>query len=212
MSSKPIMLERVHLDAVTFASKEAHRYQITGLHVLPDGTTEATNGHYLCRVGPSPLDSAEFPPVDGAGDKPLPEVGVVLPTDAVKGVLKWLPKRASIPILAAAHVGMNGSEAVKVATTDLESSPVASIKPVAGTFPNADNVIPEVTEESHITIGLDPAYLATIADFATKHGGRRATIAVSFDKEQPADKPVTITFTTDGGIPVTIVLMPKRLA
>ena len=169
--SKPVMLERIHLDAVTFASKDPGRNQIMGLQVNADGSTVATNGHMLIRVPASGLDSADFPAVDGAGDKPLPAGGVILPPDAVKAALKSLPKRATMPIITAAHCGMNGSDRVKVTVTDLESPNVAAIKPIGGQFPNFEQVIPTVTPESHITIGVDPAYLGAICDFAVKHGG-----------------------------------------
>ena len=115
--SKPVMLERIHLDAVTFASKDPGRNQIMGLQVNVDGSTVATNGHMLIRVPASGLDSADFPAVDGAGDKPLPDAGVILPADAVKATLKSLPKmgrNCQMPILTAAHCGMNGSDRVKV--------------------------------------------------------------------------------------------------
>ena len=214
--SKPVMLERVHLDAVAFASKRPGRYQIMGLQVNADGSTVATNDHMLIRVPASGLDSADFPAVDGAGDKPLPDAGVILPADAVKATLKSLPKMGGrsgvqIPILTAAHCAMNGSDRVKVAVTDLESPNVAAIKPIEGQFPDYKQVTPAVTPESHITIGVDPAYLGAICDFVVRHGGRAPILKIAFNREDGPNLPLVATFEDPECRNITIVLMPKRI-
>lgn len=206
----PVLLRPVHLDAARFASKDAGRYQIAALHVRPDGSTEATNGHYAVRVGPSRMDAREYPERPETGMGAIPDGGALVPRETAAAVLKGLPKKAAIPVLRAAHVGITETGDVRFTTTYLETIGGATVKGLAGTFPDIDRVIPD--PDNMVAVSVNAAYLSEIADFAVRHNASRyqPEIVIRFDKEQPDAKPLRFDFKAADGERVTMILMPMR--
>lgn len=206
-----IILERHHLAAAAFCGDEG-RYQISQINVKPDGTVEATNGHYAIRVPASRYPGSDFPDVEGRGG-PL-SGPVMIPAETAKATEKALPKKSTIPILSCAYVG-NGGGSAKIATTDLETPIVRTAPQSRSKFPDLDSVIPEVTDKS-IRIGMNAEYLRDIAAYALKSGNGRAAVMVELiipdpDLEQASDKPLMFHVRVPGDQKATVVLMPMRL-
>lgn len=211
MSRKPVLLRAVHLDAARFASKDAGRYQTTGALVKADGTVQATNGHYLVSVGPCALPADDFPERPERATEGLPEAGAIVPRETMAAVLKGMPKKRSIPVLATAHVGAMATGDVRLMTTDLETVGGATVKPLTGTFPDTERVTPD--PEGMTAVGVNAAYLAEIMAFVARHNKSKHSpvVKILFDPKEPESKPMRIDFKATDGEQVTFVLMPMRL-
>lgn len=201
-----IILERHHLAAAAFCGVEG-RYNIAGVNVCPDGSVQATNGHYLITVPPSQYPAADFPEVDGKGAGLTHEA--IVPADAFKAAEKALPKKSHLPILACAHLGNTGPS-VKITTTDLETHTVRAVTPIQAKFPDISQVIPQVTDAS-LHIVLNVAYLKEIIAYAAKVGSDKAIELVIPDPSQAAEKPVMFSVGLREFQKATIVLMPMRI-
>lgn len=121
------------------------KFFIQGIHVCPDGTVEATDGHVLVRVkDPSPFPDADFPSKGVAPFKGNPEKAVTVPASHLKGLLAIVPKKTPIPILQAVQLSTNGEEGgVNISATNLETPTIAHIE-ASDTelpFPNVENVM-----------------------------------------------------------------------
>lgn len=159
---KQILLNKSH-DVTEFASTDASRYVINGVHYnKAKGCVEATNGRILIRV-PVVESDGEFPDVKTA----LPEepVDCIIPRDAYLKALRNIPK-SNLPILESVKLDANGK--ITLTTFDLDTEQAVTCKPVEGTYPNVDQVIP--TEEPTMKIAIAGGLLKTIAAYALKHG------------------------------------------
>ena len=197
-----VLLGREHLLAAEFASREDGRGQITNVHVRTDGTVEATNGHFAIQVPPATIPSEDFPVVAGMGGSF--EGSLQIPAETCKAVLKVLPKRPTLPILATAHVGAKDGKAV-ITTTDLEVGIPRCVVQTDSKFPDIDRVVPKSDEG--IKVCMNAAYLKAIADYAIKVGAVGITLSVKNGKD-------VLRFDVklnDGQRVAVIALMPMRI-
>lgn len=212
-----VLLGREHLLAAEFASKDASRYQITGVHVNATGAVEATNGHYAIRVPASTIQPEEFPEVAGKGGG-VNGAGLLIPSATCKEALKALPRadvRAAIPVLGLAHLGAGAGPGMAVlTTTDLETSSPRTVKAMVGQFPDLDQVIP-TDDTDRIVIGMNAEYLKRIAEYALKVAGKRdPVIALSIPKDPAKASENAMRWDVkigEDGRTATITLMPMRL-
>ena len=211
-----VLLGREQLMAVDFASQNAGRYQMTAVHVLPDGSTEATNGHFAIRVPPSLTSAEEFPAVAGLGGG-FNGAGLLIPADVCKAALKALPKRETIPVLRMAHVGA-GAEAghAVVTTTDLETTNARPTKAPDGTFPDLDIVMPPADDTGRVVVGVNAHYLKAIAEYAIKVAGNPKGSVVICMSIKPGEggEPANSAIRIEVGLPdaraAIVALMPCR--
>lgn len=200
-----IILERHHLAAAAFCGDEG-RYQCSGVNVKPDGTVEATNGHYAIRVPASKYPGCDFPEVEGKGA--ALSGPAVIPADTMKAAEKALPRKATIPILGCAFVG-NGGPNVKITTTDLETPTVRAVAPIQGRFPDLDQVTPKIGPKA-LHIGMSVEYLRDIAAYASKVGAKGIELIIP-DPKTAGETPVVFSVSLPDTQKATIVLMPMRL-
>jgi len=204
-----ILLHKAQLAAWRLASSEASRPQLNGIHLRPDGSTCATNGHALIIIGP-PEKTEAYPAPDGWQAPIIPTDGVIIPTETARQAEKNLPKgRAASyhPFLASALVeSLNGT--VRLSSTDLDTRKVAEAKPLEGPFPHVEQVIPK--GEPVLRIAFNAALLRNVLEtlLAT---GRSVTDRAIFEFHNPNGAAV-ITYQGDNLTPVKALVMPLRLS
>lgn len=196
------LLSRAEMDLAELVDKGCNRPALECVHVT-EKHSEVTNGHYLVRIPACPMDPKEFPAVpgigNGAGD-------ILIQGQALAGAAKAVPKKSSIPILNALHIGKSEDGSVVTASTDLESPCVRTSKPPETTFPDCDNVIPNA-KEGAMQFALSSTYLKRLAAFVEKHGrGKAPAIRFMVNDDSTA---VRMEFETEDG-QALIVLMPIR--
>jgi len=194
------LLSRAETDLVEMATvpNRYGGYSHSGVHVTPD-FTEATNGHLLVRLPKPDMDPADFPVVEGT--EPDAPDDVILPVESLKG---WKPAKGnSIPILNYLRLTSHHGT-VDLASTDLETCKVNRVKPIEGTFPKTDKVIPAGLEPA---FAFDPVYLKLLASWAQKHGAKSM---IFHPPKDPVTDGMLITTRLQDGREATMVLMPVR--
>lgn len=133
-----------HNLAVRFATaKEESRYTLRAI-LATENETVATDGHIMCRVSLPKTDAKNFPTIEGF--TPNGFTRGLIPVDAAKDIESAIPKSKHMPILnhaaiSSEHIGER--EVLKIATTDLDTPKLLTVRPVEGTFPNWQNVWPK---------------------------------------------------------------------
>jgi len=189
--SKP-HITREALTVAKAASTDPVRANLRGVHLRPDGATEATDGHVMMRWTPSDaVDLADFPRLPGIVPDELPGIppaGVILPlelaTDLAKGIARASKaNKGRLPILNGAVMAeCNG--ALRFVCTDLDTTTQHVGRPLEGPFPDTDRIAPKGAPK--LRIAFDAALLKRVCE---------AAIAVS-DTEQHA---LVFDFRTDVG-------------
>lgn len=158
------MLNKYNFEIAPFADAEKGHYSLNGIYVSP-AETVATNGHLLVKVSAGNVPSEQFPQRDGfqASDEFTP---FILPTSAVKDVLKLLPKKTTIPVaqcvgIDAAKTNANGRACLLVAGPEFQP---LNLPKESGTFPNYQAVFPKEAPEFSLRVNAD--YLKRLAQTA----------------------------------------------
>lgn len=210
-----MLLSRSSLAVVAVASDELARPQLNGVHVAPDGTCTATDGHRLIRVGPVTADAADFPAC-GQGVVALPAGGFILPSAAAREALKSIPKgrHYHFPILQhvklaelAAANGVPG-RGVLVAT-DLDTTKRTEFRPLEGPYPNCDAVIPK--GEPVFRIGFNLALLAEVCATLGALSADRLCREGVLEFHGPLSPCVITVSSPENGQPVTALVMPLKV-
>ena len=205
MSEKPLLLNRACLDLGKFVGSDEQ--PAAGVHVTPTHT-EATNGHMLLRVPMSEIDPAEWPETAGPSEGGATPTSILIPTESAAAMLKAIPPRPYLPILAHAAVWVVEG-GVEAHTTDTETQGVVRAKPVGGKFPDADKVIPLATKDRAVT--LNAAYLKALCEWAIKYGEKcpQPTVTLQLGEDGAADC-VRIEIQMPDGREAIGVIMPIR--
>jgi hypothetical protein len=166
------------------ASKEASRPQLNGVHVSLDGTCEATNGHCLVRVHNVTASAEDFPvPSKGWTPPEVPAEGFIVPTEDAKACAALPPKKQRLPFLAENVLLESLNGRARFVATDLDRWPAVDVRPVEGTWPNTDAVIPKA-DEARFSIAVNPYVLArtltTLADALGMKGERYPAVVIRF--------------------------------
>ena len=196
------------------ASTEATRFNLNGVRFHADGSTEATNGHILCRI------TAKAPPLD---EYPSPKGssldGAILegeqepftfPIDAVNRLVKAIPKKAHFPILehAALDVGAsNANGSARFITTDLESTQAIEGRKIEGDFPDTGKVIPGGKPVT--TLALNLTLLCKLEKALREFNGGKDAIA-NLEIHGP-HTPVKLTASNPDVGEFLAVIMPMRV-
>lgn len=195
-----------------------------GVHLRPDGTVEATDGHILVRVTERyPFKDEDFPTVPGvASELAAPERGILLPTEIAQKLIAAMPKRTPIPILHAARVGTVDGQPYALAT-DLETPLVVSLERAQerGAFPGTDRILSGAAAgegEGVLHLALSAEILRILAEIGKSVGskGTACTIQLHIPTRgqdyQDGQLMSGIRFTATGGdLTVEGVAMPCRI-
>ena len=182
----------VHRNALTVleaASKAGdQRYGLQTVHLKPDGTTAATDGHILAVYRPDHADDCD----DG---QPLPEP-ILIPAGVAKQLYRMTGKRNPDLILPTPNGKVRATQVgPNACPTDTE------FQPIEARFPNYDNVIPESGFTG--SARFDPALFARLCKIATRCGCKSVKVEFS-----DPNKPAKLTGETDNGGTVQLVIMP----
>ncbi len=177
--------------ALAVTSENERGYVLQGMQIRPDGTVCATNGHTLLEITDgSPFPDAEFPSGrDGEGGGRLapfkgnPLEPVMLPADVALQLLKVMPKRATIPILAAVQLSTNGDAGgVVYSATDLGAAVVSHVnaETAGGKFPDATKVQPPAGR-AVVTLSLTTALLKDLIEAREAIDGGKGLKVITFE-------------------------------
>ncbi len=171
-------LNKLNLEVVRAASKDASRYNLNALHITPN-YTEATNGHILARMTyPVQFEPGDVPEVIKTGKKE-DIIPFMVPIDALKGIK--FPKKVSLPMLADLYIDVeatNGNGNAKFGMTDLQTTTQPEIRKIDGEYPDTEACVPK--GEPVFEISLDGRYLATLAEMASGLNIRTGGITLRF--------------------------------
>ena len=193
------------------ASDEPARPQLCGVHVAPDGTVTATDGHCLLRVSPegdAAGQAADFPKPAGKPVEPLGPAGVIVPGSMATEAARLAPRKGSVPALVD-HValGMRG-ERVEAYGTDLDTFRTLQGRPPAGNYPDTEQVIPNKEPLHRIALDLDLlANMLAAMKAAGVPGGQGYGVILEFHGTFSA---MCLRSRTENFQPVLGLLMPLR--
>ncbi len=201
------LLTQPELGLAVFASREASKYQMNNIHVTSKHT-EATNGHFMCRVEKDTMDPEEFPVIENTGHDFDFEKGidVCIPLDTLKGFK--VPKKSSLPILTYAKLSTNENQCYLV-STDLKTTQIAPIRNEDVTYPDVEQCLPHI--QDGIQIGLSAEYLGVIADYVNKFGSKAKGIVFTIPKDFTNNTPVEFEAPLENGQVAKGVIMPMKL-
>lgn len=199
-----------------------YRHRQEGDKANPVVASVATNGKWLFATSRAEPDPSELP--DGARIKQDPKIDAeqLVAPKTVASVAKHAGKKTFIDARRFLSVSEEGMSAVE-AWPDGSDQPtyMANQPSTAPYFPPLGNVIEKISEETHICVRFDAAYMKEICqaflDMAPTAAERKAgkadfegvAINLFFSKKDPAYKQMTLTADqlTDG-LRATAILMP----
>jgi hypothetical protein len=164
-----MLIRKESFKVAAVASTDACRPQLNGVHVTPDGTCEATDGHCLVRVHtPTRGDVTEYPcPFPGWTAPEVPAEGFILPTADAKAAAKLPPKKGQLVMLTENVLLESLNGRAKLSATDLDRWTAVEPRPIEGPYPRCDMVIPR-PEDMGEAVEFNPRLLAktllTLAD------------------------------------------------
>jgi hypothetical protein len=136
----------IHKDALqvhAVASTDATRPNLNGVHIGPDGTLTATDGHRLIRCRIEAGDEADYPcPSPDWAPPVIPAEGIILPTADARTAAKLPPKKSRIQLLCD-HVQLESCNGrIRLSATDLDTRNAIDSRPTEGPYPNVEAVLP----------------------------------------------------------------------
>jgi len=143
-----------------FASRGILCPALNGVHITKE-YIEATNNHCLLRITLPTLKAiqpdSDFPVCKDiyAGGNEIAEYksdsgfnDVIIPIKDIIGMSKVTKKKSTLPILENISIRF-GKDSVQVASTNLDSWAVKTIKTIEGPYPNTNPVIPGTNIQNH---------------------------------------------------------------
>lgn len=187
-----MIIRREALQA-TLPATTAHdsRFFLQSVQIEPSGRVVSTNGHVLIIAeDDSPHADADFPQVAAAPFHGSPTKPVLLDASIAKRLIQTMPKKATIPILGAIQVSMNGSpDTVSVLATDLQTPTTATIDlREQHTFPQYERLIEQnkTPDNQDVKVCLAVDVLETLIKSAKAVNSKQITFTV------PTAKPAVL--------------------
>lgn len=200
------------------ASKDAERYNLNGVHILPDGSTVATDGHRLMRAHVVVPPLTDFPGFENEeSDRKKRKKGkaklkpFTLAIDAVDRLIAAIPKKNPKPICAHAALDVkktNSGELARFVTTDLKCTQEIQGEKIDN-FPDWKQVFPKDEEFTH-SVAFDINYVADFAK-ACREFGMPRPMAVTLELTKDPMKPMKFTFKNPDVGTLEMILMPMRI-
>ena len=201
------------------ASTDETRYNLNGIHVRPDGSTEATDGHMLIQVSRYVEDDNEQATSIERGLSPGCELAkdTIVGLDGVESIRRAMPKRKDSDRSVMVDVeesNLNGS--VRVVWPDGE----CRSEKVVGEYPNTGQVIPEVSDgdiQFAINLQLLERLTKAVKEFKSEDSGKTLGVKVTIRPASDEDgcglvlTPIRFDATNDAGEEFLGIIMPMRL-
>jgi len=152
-----MLIPKKSLLVIKAASTDQTRFILNGVHITPDGSGIATDGHILFKHTPDELsDPKDYPAIEGVNlTDETPLQPFTLSSDSIQALLKAIPKKSHLPILSNIALdtkATNNNSSAVMAVTDLETSQVFKPKKIEGDYPDYEKVIPSETPK--VVIGF----------------------------------------------------------
>ena len=195
-----MLIDKRSLAVTKMVSTDETRQVLQTVHVLPDGGLEATNGHILGRIS-RPLTPTDEAPEEWKGASDDLKDKLLNASDLVD-VIKKLPKRQYIPILACASISSTGAVSFDMGQ-DQRHATVRLLEDQS--FPDTDAIFNDKPKE-FVQVRVAAKYLRVLADMVDNKSG---TILLTIPKEDQVLG--AIHFQCSGDRPVDGVLMPMRV-
>lgn len=221
-----MLYSKAHFAVRHAASKDSTRHSLNGIHFKSDGSTEATDGHWLLQVKAEVPPDDEWPSAMGCGIKSSDEKlePFVLPLEACDAIAKAIPKRntRSMPVLSHAALDVvetNANGSARFVTTDLATTTPVEAQKVDGVYPSTEQVVPNLGDMT-LAFAVDLALLAKVAKAAKEvraaNGGDTVALGARFYVNSlgpDAMSPIRIELYDKGGSgdTMTAIVMPMRL-
>jgi DNA polymerase III sliding clamp (beta) subunit (PCNA family) len=147
-------LDKKVLAVLNAASTDETRPVLQGVHIRENGIAEATNGILLLQAQLEMVDQIDLPSnLNGE----VMEKEIIIPTDVAREAIKQAPKNAALPFMNGAFIVGGG-----IQSTDLDTTHRTEFKPIDGTYPNPDKVIPGYAHNAAHTFTLNPHWIEAI--------------------------------------------------
>lgn len=202
-----MMIPKQILESVRSASKDAARYQLTGIYLERLGEDEcsatATDGKQLLHVRWKEEDWKEHP----KGSEGVEGFNAILPTSEVKALKSMIPKCNPRPILE--YLCLDESEAngkLPFSVTDLETTTGRESSQIQGTYPDYKWVL---EGGRGFSIKFNPLILANLLTAVAKCS-EADVVELQFSTDRkPQDHPVMVVAQAPGSnVKVTGMAMP----
>jgi len=204
-----------HHDITAFASKDAARLTLNGVHYHHDKKlVEATDGRVMIRVPVVEDKDGEFPSVSVNGEAK----DCIIPIAPFKKALGNV-KKSSLPIcehLRLSVIEKSGTPEliINLCTTDLDTEQNVATRPIDAKYPNVDQVLP--TEETKFSYCLSAKILKQIAEYAERNGhatnGTDIPVKFEFTEELLGVKFSVMLDTPMGIVKAEGMAMPMRMS
>jgi hypothetical protein len=157
------------LEAAAACAADTSRPNLCGIHITPDGTLTATNGHQLIQLPPPERKNDDYPNILGADAHGPPDGGTIIPLAAAKDAAKAAKRiKRNLSILRSVAVSLNEKSGY-LTSTDLDTINRAEFRPIDGPFPAIAQLWPKA--EPVLKISVDAAQLGLLLlAFAKVHG------------------------------------------
>lgn len=216
-----MLVHRDILKAVTrFASTDATRPALQGVHVPKAGVVEATDGHAGVRIEFSPIANEEFPAFEAGESFQSPDKPMILPTKALLDAGKATPRKSTLPVLAHVAIrkvedpGDNGYHLkAELRATDLDSRHRTSVRAIEGPYPRLDQVMEELQKAPATAIvGLDAHLLIQALQSMVDLSDRARSVHVQLELRGELKAIVLRYENPVVAVKATAIVMPVRLA
>lgn len=217
-----MLLHKSIIQALTVATADDSRYALAGIHVDPDGTAIATDGHMMLYTRkPATIPADDYPSTPSTSTAPIDAGGSVagqtIPIDALTQAAKHVRTRQ--PMTAYDHVAVTPNDTgIRVVAID-KSGAVSDqhVDPLEGSFPQWDRVLPKGARTMRVRFSA--RILADLAKAAKAVGGKGDASAVLFEfTEEGNTEPekgyhdgVGVKIDSPDGLDIAGVIMPMRL-
>ena len=201
-----MLYTKANFAVVHGVSKDEFRPYLQGVHLRPDGATEASNGRVLFKVSKAQADTGDFPQLPDGCTSTSPN-GEIVPVDTIKKVLKAIPTKG-LPILRHVELIDKG----RFFTTDLENKTIIDFRPIDGPYPDTDGVYPEPDKEPRIGIGFSVDVLESMCKFVhAAKGGNKENEIIALTFYSPESGAVFSAGQNDDGQEISGMIMPCKL-
>lgn len=151
--------------AARFTSDDPHRPALGNVHVSPDGSLRATDGHRAVRIAPTHSEGAalEYPDAGiPAGHHAPDKAGILVPRESAAKfarTAKAMSGKSAHPVLRAVAVSTN-AERASLSATNLDNTAREDFRILEERFPDLVQVWP--TKAPVLRIGFNAALLAEV--------------------------------------------------